>query len=314
MSNELTIAGQTYISSKRAAELTGYAQDYIGQLARTGKVIGTRVGGLWYILSESILGHKSNADVSALQPSTHPNVRPAAADSSIVSLEGKSYVAAARAAKTTGYHQDYIGQLARGGKIPSKQVGNRWFVDINALIVYKKEKDALLGAVQADAVGLERKNMQIEEKGIIADPLGLHYAYREDVKPLLPPIAEINFLAQVDKVAIAETEKEGAPITIPIRILDDSRARYVRESQISKNLGARISRISMITKTFPPLAVTLLLFVVYNMSMPNLSSSIKTVGGLKSYLYTNVQSLFGQDSISSLRHIITREIRYSRGE
>ena len=34
MSDEMQIEGKPYISSKRASELSGYAQDYIGQLAR----------------------------------------------------------------------------------------------------------------------------------------------------------------------------------------------------------------------------------------------------------------------------------------
>lgn len=53
--DELEIKGKKYISSRRAAELTGYAKDYIGQLARAGKVPGTRVGRSWYVDEESLL-------------------------------------------------------------------------------------------------------------------------------------------------------------------------------------------------------------------------------------------------------------------
>lgn len=54
--DELEIQGKKYISSKRASELTGYAKDYVGQLARAGKVPGTRVGRAWYVDEASILG------------------------------------------------------------------------------------------------------------------------------------------------------------------------------------------------------------------------------------------------------------------
>lgn len=47
--DELEIQGKKYISSKRASELTGYAKDYVGQLARAGKIPGTRVGRAWYV-------------------------------------------------------------------------------------------------------------------------------------------------------------------------------------------------------------------------------------------------------------------------
>ncbi len=36
--NELTLDGKTYVSSRRAAEITGYAKDYVGQLCREGHV------------------------------------------------------------------------------------------------------------------------------------------------------------------------------------------------------------------------------------------------------------------------------------
>lgn len=52
--DELEIQGKKYISSKRASQLTGYAKDYIGQLARGGKLPGTRVGRAWYVDEEAL--------------------------------------------------------------------------------------------------------------------------------------------------------------------------------------------------------------------------------------------------------------------
>jgi len=55
---ELVFDSKKFISSKRAAELTGYAKDYVGQLCRMGKVVARQVGRAWYIEEESILRHK----------------------------------------------------------------------------------------------------------------------------------------------------------------------------------------------------------------------------------------------------------------
>jgi hypothetical protein len=55
---ELVIGDQTFISSKRASEITGYAKDYIGQLAREGRVTATLVGRGWYVLESSIREHR----------------------------------------------------------------------------------------------------------------------------------------------------------------------------------------------------------------------------------------------------------------
>lgn len=56
--NEITIGEKTYVSSKRAAEITGYAKDYIGQLCREGRVEARLIGRNWYLLDESIRKHR----------------------------------------------------------------------------------------------------------------------------------------------------------------------------------------------------------------------------------------------------------------
>ena len=56
--DELEIDGKTYLSSKAAAKLTGYAKDYVGQLCREGRVNARLVGRSWYVLEESIRTHR----------------------------------------------------------------------------------------------------------------------------------------------------------------------------------------------------------------------------------------------------------------
>ncbi|OGG56717.1 hypothetical protein A3D71_03955 [Candidatus Kaiserbacteria bacterium RIFCSPHIGHO2_02_FULL_55_20] len=156
MSDTMLLEGKEYISSRRASELCGYAQDYIGQLARKGLIDARRVGGLWYVSLPSLQGYKDNA--AAYVPQQPMNVQPVDVES-LVSFDGRDHVSAARAAKITGYHQDYVGQLARSGAIISRQVGNRWYVDRDAILAHKREKDSLLGAVQAQSVGIARNNI-----------------------------------------------------------------------------------------------------------------------------------------------------------
>lgn len=62
--DELTIGEKTYISSKRAAKITGYAKDYVGQLCREGRVEARLVGRNWYVLESSILEHRFGAEVA----------------------------------------------------------------------------------------------------------------------------------------------------------------------------------------------------------------------------------------------------------
>ena len=60
--DELTIGDKIYISSKRAAAITGYAKDYVGQLCREGRVEATLVGRSWYVLESSIRTHRFGGD------------------------------------------------------------------------------------------------------------------------------------------------------------------------------------------------------------------------------------------------------------
>ncbi|MDP2704990.1 MAG: hypothetical protein Q8O71_01165, partial [bacterium] len=59
MADDLLIRGEKYISARRAAEITGYERDYIGQLCRLGKIDCTFVGRGWFVSEKSILKHKS---------------------------------------------------------------------------------------------------------------------------------------------------------------------------------------------------------------------------------------------------------------
>jgi len=156
MTDEIAIEGVTYISSKKAAEMSGYAQDYVGQLARGEEVDAKRIGGLWYISPESLKRHKEEADTYVPEP---PHLRTRGKNQndshSVLTFSGRQYISSKRASEITGYSQDYVGQLARSEKIESKQIGSRWYVSRQDLLRHKKHNDELLAAVQADAVGLK---------------------------------------------------------------------------------------------------------------------------------------------------------------
>ncbi|RJR13503.1 hypothetical protein C4585_01885, partial [Candidatus Parcubacteria bacterium] len=139
MNDEITIEGTSYVSSKRASELSEYAQDYIGQLARGGYIDCQRIGGLWYVSMPSLLQYKEQAEKERPVP---PEPKVHKEPESLVFFDGKEFVSASRASKLCGYTQDYVGQLARAGKILSRQVGNRWYVDREGIVAHKKEKDA----------------------------------------------------------------------------------------------------------------------------------------------------------------------------
>jgi hypothetical protein len=97
------------------------------------------------------------------------------------------YISASRASVKTGYASDYIGQLCRLEKIPGKLIGRTWYVDLAALIEYKK--------LRAEAKRKDGKSsdviklMQHEARGVT--PLTTlikktPFAYSADERSLFP--------------------------------------------------------------------------------------------------------------------------------
>lgn len=152
--------GKAYVSSKRAAQMSQYAQDYIGQLCRKGLIDCRRVNGLWYVTLASLENHKiSSADQKAqafANMGANPESVQNAQNDVILDFSGEEYVSSKHGAEITGYNQDYVTQLARAGKVKSRQVGSRWFVAKKDLLLNKEKNDALLAAVQAKSVGIVR--------------------------------------------------------------------------------------------------------------------------------------------------------------
>ena len=51
------------ISTKEAAQLTGYVQEYIRDLARNGVIAGRKYGSAWMIYRQSLLDYKRSQDL-----------------------------------------------------------------------------------------------------------------------------------------------------------------------------------------------------------------------------------------------------------
>ncbi|TAL48894.1 hypothetical protein EPN83_02965 [Patescibacteria group bacterium] len=52
-------------------------------------------------------------------------------------FDGKRFISSSRAAKISGYANDYIGQLCRGGKLDCRMVGRTWYVSLESLTLHK---------------------------------------------------------------------------------------------------------------------------------------------------------------------------------
>ncbi len=270
MSDAMWLEGKEYISSKRASQLSGYAQDYIGQLARKGLIDAQRVGGLWFVSMVSLTEYKSNAD-TYVPPQPERKTAPEA--DSLVTFDGKDHISASRAASITGYHPDYVGQLARSGAIISRQVGNRWYIDREGILAHKKEKDNLLGAVQAESVGISRNN----DVSIPAEePHKSHYngpgpflnytSDNRDLLPVMPKAKEIPENEEVKSIHFQEEDldKEYVVPIRKVRTMTTSTHPYSGDRSTEKHIPARVrtSGKTIYKGTFRTLGVAALTIVI----------------------------------------------------
>ncbi|MBI4068340.1 helix-turn-helix domain-containing protein [Candidatus Kaiserbacteria bacterium] len=219
--DELILEGKTYVSSKRAAQLTEYAQDYIGQLCRGGIADARRVNGLWYVTLASLEKHKTtSAEIKAQAFAHMANVEPTSQKTdTILSFSGEEYVSSRHGAEITGYNPDYITQLARAAKIRSRQVGSRWYVSKVDVVANKEKNDALLAAVQTSAVGLA---IPIPEQTIVhnkKDEPAFEKRESESHLPLMPNISKPpEFSIPTAPVNTAESEPQLYKIVTPTSI------------------------------------------------------------------------------------------------
>jgi len=317
MSDQIEIAGITYVSSKRASQSTGYAQDYIGQLARAGHILAQRIGGLWYISLESLAEYKEKA--ASYVPEA-PERKPITNPESLISFDGKDYVSASRAAEITGYTQDYVGQLAREGTVASRQVSNRWYVDRADIIAHKKRKDALLGAVQAESVGLVRPaaSKTLQESTEAVDPnVDTYMTYTHDDADLMPVL-------QDSKSSGASDDKADMEYAIPIRVVGagthSSKKTSHTEWKAANKSTVRISRKTNRYIAISGVAATVVIFLslgflsLKNNSIYTQNGTLKSQGGDRAFMASAADSIgkVGTGVGDFLENILTHELVYVR--
>jgi len=110
-----------FISTKNASELSGYNQDHLSRLARSGEIDAVRVGRTWHI------------ERGSLENFLREHGRRV--------KEFAGFISAKDASKKYGYSPDYLARLARSGEINGSQMGRTWLVDRESLETFLKTQE-----------------------------------------------------------------------------------------------------------------------------------------------------------------------------
>ncbi|MES2213767.1 MAG: helix-turn-helix domain-containing protein [Patescibacteria group bacterium] len=159
-----------------------------------------------------------------------------------LSLDGKEYISASRAAEKLNYAQDYIGALIRTGKVPGRMIGRSWYVDYDSLVAHKKNRKSkkqnysvnasapvpLIASVEAleaprTIVPANDEVMHsdapvfafpVVKKDTIASSPKTFFRYESDVKPRLPELLKREIAPKKKGNFVQRTAVAVAMITV----------------------------------------------------------------------------------------------------
>ncbi|MFA7302318.1 MAG: hypothetical protein WC030_01040, partial [Candidatus Paceibacterota bacterium] len=181
------LLSKNLISTRDAAELSGYSADYLSRLVRSGEVEGTRVGRSWLIGRESLL---------TLLKEKGKNQRP------LIGL-----VSTRVASKRSGYSPDYLARLVRSGEIDGTRVGRTWLITDASLTKFL--------AVQAERREMHARALaEIREKEYRAYQEPAPYARYVEAVPFVASSRVTTLRAFVVALLVAGTAVSAAK-TLP---------------------------------------------------------------------------------------------------
>lgn len=265
--DEIIIEEKKYISSKRAAKITGYAKDYIGQLCREGRVPARLVGRGWYVLETAIQDHRFGYKNEPPVPHTSGlNKGGYAVPVSQPVSEFPRYEASSEEAiPLISRLQHPFGRPDAGNteKEVSQHLQDSWraWFDHIGTNIDAPEDTTVEREQVAPAIGTPQKPQKEEEKSEIKQDrnggvnVPIHAVYKSPPKELLPrvypettPQSSPREGKKVNKGIIKVIKVVGTAFSLLIAIAAIIGTGYFDEYIISNNQASIISGVSLYNK------------------------------------------------------------------
>lgn len=129
----------------------------------------------------------------------------------VLTLNGKQYVKASKAAKDLGYASDYVGQLCRSGAVDAHLVGRTWYVNPETLGAHRvdKKRNARVKAREYAKKSIEEvKQLRLKENTNKAQNIVIHY--EKDPQGLIPEVKQVH-VAREEHIVEREVEEDAGP-------------------------------------------------------------------------------------------------------
>ncbi len=128
----------------------------------------------------------------------------------VLTLQGKQYVKASKAAADLGYAKDYVGQLCRSGAVDAHLVGRTWYVNVDTLGTHRIEKKR-----NARVKAREYAKKSIEESKKLAvktntnTSQNIDIRYESDPESLIPKVKKVTVVSTVKHKVSADEVDDG---------------------------------------------------------------------------------------------------------
>ncbi len=131
-------------------------------------------------------------------------------------IEEKKYVSSKQAAKITGYAKDYIGQLCREGRVPSRLVGRSWYVLESAIKDHRFGSPAETRAEesQAPVQGTADAGKVEDRAEAQASPYPMVEFPRYESAPV-ETLPSLNLLNKQKEESVEKDAKENRAVALP---------------------------------------------------------------------------------------------------
>lgn len=186
--DELLIEDKKYVSSRRAAKITGYAKDYIGQLCREGRVPARLVGRSWYVLETAIQDHRfglpAQSEATDIQPEESAEKAPEPIISS--TREFPRYESSTDEVFLPSVNRLKTDEIAENDEelTDSERLQDTWKTWFDRIADAAPMSEVPTQPVVTESVGVEEAEEKIEEEKPVDVPI--HTVYRQPPEELLP--------------------------------------------------------------------------------------------------------------------------------
>jgi hypothetical protein len=133
----------------------------------------------------------------------------------VLTLNGRTYVKASKAARDLGYASDYVGQLCRSGSVDAHLVGRTWYVNPDTLGAHRMEKkrNARVKAREHARKSIEEaRSLRVQQDTKSFKNIAIRY--EGDAEELIPEVRKVAVEEHLHRVPKEKEDRNEKGYTI----------------------------------------------------------------------------------------------------